>query len=147
MQTVKSAEKSSTVKRIPNNTALISEEKPIFDLLVIDDNESWQEIIKEALVDKKHDTAFTYKQAIKKIKENKYGIICLSNLNNWLKLLSMLKEDYPETPVVIITSDLFEGNIRNIQSRYPNIKKVIFKGREPDFVSDIKETLANLFSD
>ncbi len=137
---------SREVKEFQHEAVLDNSEKQEFDLLVIDDSESWQEIIIEALLDKRYsyDIASSYKEAVEKIQANKYRIICLSNFHNWFKLLIMLKKDYLEIPVIMISSDPFEGNIQNIQKRYPNVKEILFKGGEPDFVSDIRKTLTNM---
>lgn len=128
-------------------------ETPSFDLLVIDDGEFWRKVMIEAQLNRyRCDTASTFQEAVKKIQTHKYRAICLSQpfhtINEWRKLLIMLKSHFSAIPIIMISNDPPE-DIRYVKYRYPNIKQIIFKGDESDgldFVSAFDKTLHNLIS-
>ncbi|MGE0084186.1 MAG: response regulator [Desulfococcaceae bacterium] len=127
---------------------LSNSKKQKYDLLLIDYNPSWREIFIEALEDDgvTYETASDYEEIIDKIETKQYSAICLSISDNWFNILSMINNNYPQIPIILISNNLSETNIHNIRKRY-NIKGIIFKTGENsyyDFVSDIKKILIKI---
>jgi predicted MPP superfamily phosphohydrolase/CheY-like chemotaxis protein len=111
------------------------------NLLVVDDRPNWREFIVEAFqVICNCATASTYDDAVEKIATGEYSVICQNwefhSVNNTRKILTLLKTQYPEIPVVLISGNPeFTGDVSRIQQRtdnikeqFPNVKSVILKG-------------------
>lgn len=118
------------------------------DVLVVDDSEFWQQVVNAIFENTYHcDNASTYEEAVEKIRTHHYDAICLSQpfhtMNTWRNLLILLKDKFPEIPVIMLNNDPLE-NARNIQSRYPNVREVIFKGEQTnglDFTAALTQLL------
>ena len=136
-----------------HKTPQLLEKKRNFDILIVDDEDSWREIISETFMDiYTFDFAESFHQAKTKILENNYKIIC----TNWSikgeernsgvspfagkKLISLLQNKLPNIPVILITGELV-GSIGRLQKRFKNIRDVINKGANPRFVEDLEETV------
>lgn len=122
------------------------------EVLIMDESESWQKVVKDILLERKYrcDVARTYDEAKQKIQNHKYNGIFLSQpfhtMNEWRNLLILLKEQFLEIPVIILSNDI-PDDIHNIQSRYPNIKSLLFKGIQKDgtdFISSLSKAAAAL---
>ncbi len=146
---------SSSPQRKESGISIFSRDKPVLkknkspkiDFLLIDDKETWHEIIMETLGNiYKYDVASNYEDAVKKILGKNYKVICLSQpfytINKWRNILMMLKSEHPDAPVIVINSNPIE-NFENIKTRYPNIKKIISKD-DSDFISEIFTFLPSL---
>ncbi|GAK49189.1 hypothetical protein U14_00407 [Candidatus Moduliflexus flocculans] len=110
------------------------------DLLVIDDQESWRDLIIE-LFDNIYtcDVADCYEVALEKIHTKNYRVICTNlgierakpdSVEKGRSLLTVLKDQFPLTPVILLTGRLV-GSPEAIKERYPNIKRIIYKGQQP----------------
>jgi CheY-like chemotaxis protein len=136
-------------------------ESQTFDLLIIDDQETWRELFVQTFEGiYSCDVADNYEAAIEKLRNNNYEIVCTnygiekknpSSLSKGRKLLCFLKTHYPDLPVVLI-SGIYAGSPRRIQDRYPNIKEVLFKGLEredglyfgEDLLNDLEDAISKL---
>ncbi len=130
----------------------LNNKKKKFEILFIDSdsNNSWREIVKDVIDDEEYvfDIASDYLKLLDKLIKKHYDVICLSDIDNWFNILKMLKKSYDKIPIIMISSNPFEEDFKNIQKRYPNIKKIICKSCEKtnsDFISDIRETMEKLF--
>lgn len=126
------------------------------DILIIDDREQWREIITEA-ADGLYicDEASEFNGAVGKISEGDYSLICLNygfhTDYKGRKLLILLREKYPDVPVVLITG-AFVGDFDNIisklselQNNFHNIKAILIKGYESlDFIGELIKTFDKL---
>ncbi|MCP4344119.1 MAG: AAA family ATPase [Desulfobacterales bacterium] len=131
-----------------------------YDLLIIDD-QKWLDIIISTFEDiYKCDKATTYDSAAEKIEAGYYRVICINreigSVVKGHKLLAMLRDEHPKISVVLITWSFggdfstVQKNIHNIQTRFPNIKDVIFKDAqhfESDFVNDLLNVVSKLIAD
>jgi len=120
--------------------------KDCYDLLIIEDSDNWRKLIVDICSEEgyKCDTAMDYNEAIKKINNHKYKIICTDLNVNSLKMLSFLKMKYSKIPVVLITaSGNVEKNMSNIIKKYPNIKNILIKGKSDNFIKDLKHTISS----
>ena len=126
----------------------------MFDLLVIDDSETWREIIVAALNGIcSCDFTTDYDTAVLKIRARQYRAVCLNwkfhSLYNGLRLLTLLREQYPDIPVVLVSGE-FEGGLLKIKSKYPNVREILVKGsgaelrEEAGFVLDLLDIVSRL---
>jgi calcineurin-like phosphoesterase family protein/CheY-like chemotaxis protein len=130
----------------------------MFDLLVIDDSDTWRDVVLETLDSICNcDFADTYEGAIKKIQGRNYKVICINwnfhSLHKGRKLLTLLRENYPDIPVALISGYL-AGSLSILQKRYPNVKEVLAKGpKQPseapsellqEFQTDLLEIIPRL---
>jgi 3',5'-cyclic AMP phosphodiesterase CpdA/CheY-like chemotaxis protein len=139
-------------KDVPEMSAPMSGQKAA--LLIIDDQENWRELIVAMLGGIFNcDVAATFTAAIDKVTSGNYRAIitnwCFPSRYDGFRLLSFLKVNHPDIPIVLVSGEFggdFEGAVEeanNIKARYPSIKKIVMKGREPKldskFVADLSE--------
>ena len=114
-----------------------------FDLLIIDDRETWRKLVIEVCKDLSfsYDAASDYESAREKIHQNNYKAVCmnlkLKTLNKGRILLKILSERYSHIPVALMSGH-FSGALL---SRYSNVKEIIAKSPE----SEDEELLEELF--
>jgi CheY-like chemotaxis protein/3',5'-cyclic AMP phosphodiesterase CpdA len=132
----------------------------VFDILIVDDGESWRYICRDTLEVAGYncDLAVDTSSAIKKLDAGQYGLICmnfqLGDIGKGRALLQRLFRHFPHIPILLTTGYL-AGSINEVyeranrfQKRYPNIKKVLLKGGETEspeeFVGALLEAVGEL---
>lgn len=117
-----------------------------YDLLIIEDIESWRELTIQVCNDLgfKYDTANGYDNAKEKIHARNYKAVFMNwnfgtkhNGNRLLKIIS----NYSETPVALI-SGYFIGGLSNLKKKYPNVRETVVKYQKED---DEQEYIEELF--
>lgn len=112
------------------------------DLLIIDDTEMWRTLIGD-IVDSVYScrVVSTFEEAKEAIDARNYKIISLNyqfhTYSNGRKLLMLLKNDFPDVPVILITGAI-SGRVSEVQKqcqiinqKYPNVKEILLKGGDP----------------
>ncbi len=139
---------SIDLKSIPEHTTPVLQ-KPIFDILIVDDDENWRDLLEDVFLDVyTFHHAKNYKEAKKKLEENTYRLIC----SNWniqgegsgltgRKLLKYIEKNLPDMPIILITG-VWVGNPLRVQQRFPNVKGFLLKGTTSNFLEDL-ETVVN----
>jgi predicted phosphodiesterase len=132
--------------------------EPMFDVLIIDDEAPWRELIVETLNGLYAcDMALTWEEAIEKIHACRYRLVII----NWTffkiaygrKLLLILLDQCPGTPVVLM-SGTYVGALLRLKERYPNVRDILIKvkdadpdpDRESDFVTDLLDIVPKLLT-
>lgn len=140
----------SPVKEVFQSKSIDAAER-LCDILVVDDRSNWLELI-IATFDGLYrcDTAANFQEALKKARSGKFRVITMNwwlpSRNDGRKLLEFLNANYPTTPVVLISGE-FQGTldeIDQINSRYPNVKKILIKGQTPNQESKFVEDLTKI---
>lgn len=133
---------------------------PMYDVLVIDDSETWRSIVAEALDGIcTCDLVSDIKSALHKIRSRQHKVVCMNwkigsefgSEYNGLKCLTLLRNEYSDVPVVLMSGEL-EGRILRLKAENPNIREILIKGKEsePDrrmdsrFVEDLLSTVPSL---
>lgn len=126
-----------------------------FDLLIVDDEPRWVEII-SASVDGiySYNTSKSYEEAIQNLQNHTYKIVCMdlkilkensSSIINGRKLLLFLRKNYHDLPIILI-SGFITGNPNKYIEEYPNIKKILIKGETDDFVEHLESSLIDVYT-
>lgn len=140
---------------LPNNN-LNHLEIQIPDLLVIDHNDAWREIVLETF-DTMYgcDIAYNYNMAVSKINSGHYKLVCLADyfvddelnpVNYTFEILELLKDVDPKIPVILLYSGPEdEKNKRIFKERYKNIRSIISK-ISGDFIQELLDTVEHILS-
>ncbi len=134
-----------------------------FDILIVDDDLSWQDILKEIFEISKYtcDVAQNANSALDKITYGNYRLICM----NWKirteaegrDLIKSLLSKHPNLPIIVISGNLGatiddiinRNNELNLKGRYSNVKNVFLKfdPENPDFIDKITYVVHNLIGE
>ncbi|GEM_PF-3899905 len=126
-----------------------------FDLLIVDDDPRWKDIITTSVDDiYSYDISGCYEETTQKLKDNSYKIICMdlkilrkgsSSIANGRKLLLFLRKNFPDLPIILISGFII-GNPNIYIEEYPNIKKILIKGESDDFMEHLEKSLIEIYS-
>ncbi len=140
---IKKVIKKDSIEKIQD---IISElyESLCFEILIIDDEGKWQEIVLNLFDGVFHYDMISSDNALESIKNHRYKVVCAylsttQNLLKYRKLLCFLKKDNPELPLIFIT-DHCSNDDSNFLLRYPNIKHIIYI-HEPNVIDKLEDVI------
>jgi CheY-like chemotaxis protein len=104
-------------------------------ILHVENESEWIGVTRRALADHDVDSASTYEDALVLIRNNEPYDLALVDLNLEMsddrlggEILDLLKAEYPDTPLILVTGNLPSGGLRdNVLNRY-GVEDVIIKG-------------------
>ncbi len=134
---------------MPNN-------KTQFDLLIVDDDPIWIDLISEVAHDiYSYNISNSYEDATQMLKDKRYKIVCLnlrikkkgsSSLANGRDLLRFLRQYYSDLPVILISGYII--NPKKYINEYYNIKELLIKSdseRIDAFIDDLKTSIDTVY--
>jgi len=136
----------------------MSNNKSQFDLLIVDDQQNWIDVISAAAGNiYSYNISNSYEDATQMLKDKRYKIVCLnlqikkegcssSSSANGRDLLRFLRKDYSDLPVILISGYII--NPKKYISEYYNIKELLIKcdiDRVDAFIDDLKTSIDTVY--